>query len=163
MSPLEFERVYQETSKDVRGLLCRLAGENAADDLLQETYIKAWKNIARFNHSSHIKTWLYRIATNTTYDYFRKEKLKSLLLLTPTQNLQATNEGQIDLKQLLEKGLSHLPIKQRVVFTLYYYEEKTIDEISDILQCSPGTVKSRLHHARANYKKFLIKNGVQYE
>lgn len=149
-----FDRIYHDHKNQVRGVLFRMLIQNAQaeilDELEQEVFIKAWNALGGFSFKSTISTWLYRISVNTAIDHLRKQKIQHTPLdEKKTQNLREHNQ---DLKIDVAKLLASIDDKHRAVLILYYFEEKSIEEISNILETKVGTIKSRLTHARKKAK-----------
>jgi RNA polymerase sigma-70 factor (ECF subfamily) len=132
-----------------------------ADDVLQNTYIKVFKNIKNFRGESKLFSWMYRIATNEALTFI-KQKSRKLGLSLNEFNEKQVNQleadvyfegGAIALK--LQLAVANLPEKQRLVFNLKYYEELKYDEISEILETSVGGLKASYHHAVKKIKNEL--------
>lgn len=123
-----------------------------ANDILQNTFLKAWGSLEGFKGEAKISTWLYRIAVNESFDFLRKQKA--------IQNI-STDEGQGVAARLmadeyfdgdeaqaqLQEAIARLPDVQRVVFNLRYYDEMKYSEISKILHTSEGALKASYHIA----------------
>ena len=129
-----------------------------ADDLLQETFVKAWNALERFRGDSGLYTWLYRIATNEVITFLNKKKLDTTAALSTEPELMAarlkadrTFDGD-KLQRLLQEAIAALPPKQRVVFCERYYNETPYEEISKAVGTSTGALKASYHHA---YNKVL--------
>ena len=124
-----------------------------ANDVLQNTFVKVFKNIQRFERNAQLYTWLYRIATNETLTFLKKRKRKQTTSIDD-QELDMANRLSADsyfdeekAQAHLEKALKTLPEKQKLVFNLRYYEEMPYQEISNILDTSVGALKASYHHA----------------
>ncbi len=132
-------------------------------DLSQETFIKAFQSIGRFKAKSSFFTWLYRIAVNTTLTHLKKNRFKSFLSFetlheeaSPSDVLEAlssksSTEKPALLKELqykLNEALQTLSVKHRTVIVLFEIDDLSHQEIADIMNCSVGTVRSRLHYAK---------------
>lgn len=123
-----------------------------ANDVLQNTFIKAWSNLDTFQGKSTLATWLYRIAINEALDFMRKKK-QSTKVSTDDEPAIATrlmadtyfdgDEAQAE----LQAAVATLPDVQRTVFTLKYYEDMKYSEISQILHTSEGALKASYHLA----------------
>ena len=132
-----------------------------ADDVLQNTYIKVFKNIKNFRGESKLFSWMYRIATNEALTFIKQKSRKLGLSLNEFNEKQVNQleddvyfEGDaIALK--LQLAVANLPEKQRLVFNLKYYEELKYDEISEILETSVGGLKASYHHAVKKIKNEL--------
>lgn len=124
-----------------------------ADDVLQETFVKVWKNLEKFQGGSKLYTWLYRIATNECLRFLEKKKKRYFLSLNNvTQELSAkvdqspTLDGD-EIQRRLQKALLQLPDKQRLVFNLKYFEDLKYDAIAEITGTSVGGLKASYHLA----------------
>lgn len=135
-----------------------------ADDLVQETFIKVWKNLPKFREESNLYTWLYRIATNEALSFLKKKKRKYLFTSIDynsslAKNLEVDNLFSGDEIQLrLQKALLMLPDKQRLVFNMKYYDDLKYEEMSGILGTSVGALKASYHIAVKKIEKFIIDN-----
>jgi RNA polymerase sigma-70 factor (ECF subfamily) len=152
-----FRLEYNKNKDFVRYSIYHMVRSDVVDDLVQDTFVKAWKNYKKFKYDCSFKTWIYRIAMNTTYDYFRKHKHIT------QEGIENEYKDDDDFKDLVTKGLMRLTIKQREVFILYYKLGYTMIEIANLLNVSEGTVKSRIHYAKNEFVIFLKDNGVHYE
>lgn len=131
-----------------------------ADDVLQNTFLKAWKNIADFHGKSSIYTWLFRIAINESLDYIRKKKQQSEYKGEFCDNvldgLFADEYFDGDRSQtLLLEAIMLLPDVQRTVFTLRYYEEMKYSEISKMLHTTEGALKASYHIAVKKISEYV--------
>ncbi len=132
------------------------------DDILQNTFIKAWKGLENFKEESKLYTWLYRIATNESITFLRQKQRKNTTSLDSIEHsLSSTLESdpffkgdEIQLK--LQKAILTLPEKQRIVFNMRYYDEITYDEMSEILETSAGALKASYHHAAKKVEDYLL-------
>lgn len=124
-----------------------------ADDILQNTFIKVWNNIHNFRGDAKLSTWLYKIAVNESINFLNKERSRRDQTTSEdtsflVQNLEADKWFDGDSLQLeLQKAIARLPEKQRLVFTMRYYDEMKYEEISEILGTSVGALKASYHHA----------------
>jgi len=132
-----------------------------ANDILQNTLIKAWSNIAQFRGESRLSTWLFRITINETYTFLNRERQRNQSSMTDledmmVQNLQSDPYFSGDEAVLkLQKAILSLPEKQRLVFNMKYYDELKYEEMSDILGTSVGALKASYHHAVKKIEAFL--------
>lgn len=129
-----------------------------ADDLLQNTFVKAWSAMDSFRGDSGLFTWLWRIATNETLTFLEKKRKTSAFSL-PEEPDRVGNLLKSDrnfdgdkLQIVLQQAIASLPAKQRVVFTMRYYDETPYEQISRVLGTSVGALKASYHHA---YTKVL--------
>jgi RNA polymerase sigma-70 factor, ECF subfamily len=132
-----------------------------ADDVLQNTFIKAWKNLKDFKGDSKIYTWLYRIATNEAITHLNKSKRDKTDALDGYENHLSNlldNDEYFDgnaAQLLLQKAILTLPEKQRIVFNMKYFDEMKYTEMSEILETSEGGLKASYHHAVKKIEEFL--------
>ena len=132
-----------------------------ADDLLQEIFIKVWNSLDRFRGEADIFTWLWRIATNETLSHLRKARVRAALTFSRLDE-QAERicdpdpyfDGDAAMRAL-RKALAKLPDKQRLVFTMRYYEDLSYERISEITGTSVGALKASYHIAFEKVKQFL--------
>lgn len=123
-----------------------------ADDVLQNTFLKAWKSLPTFQGKAKLSTWLYRIAINESLDLLRHQKTSALSSadadLSVANRLLADDYFDGDKSQaVLQEAIATLPDVQRTVFTLRYYDEMKYSEISEILGTSEGSLKASYHIA----------------
>jgi RNA polymerase sigma-70 factor, ECF subfamily len=153
----------------VFNFLFRLVGDPAvAQDLSQETFIKAWKNLEKFDADRNFKTWLFAIARNTAYDYFKKKKtipfssfidekgnnqLENIINenILPDELLMKKNAAEI-----MEKQLQEIPKRYQVILMLHYKEDFTLQEIAEILKIPYNTVKSQHQRGLMRLKELLV-------
>lgn len=132
------------------------------DDVLQNTFIKAWKGLENFKEDSKLYTWLYRIATNESITCLRQKKQQNSTSLdsiegTLSKNLESDHFFKGDEIQLkLQKAILTLPEKQRIVFNMRYYDETPYDEMAEILETSAGALKASYHIAAKKVEEYLI-------
>ncbi len=135
-----------------------LDDEEDAWDALQETWLSALKSIGSLRDPATLPAWLYRIARNKAMDRLRRKCAERELLIdeddvpevgVPDETLDLQNA------QVVHDALGKLKLRHREVLTLHFLEDLSIAEMSDVLQVSPGTVKSRLHHAKRALKAVL--------
>ena len=134
-----------------------------ADDVLQNTFLKAWKNLPTFEGRSKLSTWLYRIAINEALDFLRRQKAMTLASadadLTIANQLMADDYFDGDRSQaLLQQAIAMLPDVQRTVFTLRYYDEMKYSEMSELLGTSEGSLKASYHVAVQKVTDYLKRN-----
>lgn len=135
-----------------------------ANDLLQNTFIKAWSNLEYFRGEARLSTWLYRIAINESLNFLNKQRAINQLSLdeaetTALAKLESDPYFDGDHTQLLfEKAIQTLPEKQRIVFNLKYFEEMKYEDMSEILGTSVGALKASYHHAVKKIEEFLSQN-----
>jgi RNA polymerase sigma-70 factor (ECF subfamily) len=131
------------------------------DDILQNVFIKIWKNLPKFEGRSQVYSWAYRIATNETLTFLDKKKRKYAISLDTedgviANTLQADEYFDGDFAQaLLLEAVQQLPEKQRLVFNMKYFEEMKYNEISEILETSVGGLKASYHHAVKKIEEYV--------
>ena len=136
-----------------------------ADDVLQETFIKVFKNIGNFKGESQLFTWIYRIATHQALDHLRKQSQKKgiqhqQLLDAKIDQLHADLYFDGDAAmQKFQKAIVQLPERQRLIFNMKYFDDLKFREIAQILDCSEGGLKASYHHAVKKIKYYL--NGKE--
>ncbi|PRY90738.1 RNA polymerase sigma factor [Mongoliibacter ruber] len=124
-----------------------------ADDITQITFIKAYKNLHKFNGKSSLFTWLYRIATNESLNFLQKKKRRFFASIEDHEEVMkkyVDSSPLVDgdaIEKKLQKALLALPEKQRLVFNLRFYEDLSYEEISQITETSVGGLKASYHHA----------------
>lgn len=137
---------------------------DAAEDLAQEAFIKAFTNLHTFEFKSSFQTWLYRIIKNTYLNMVNKRIIENTMQKTTIDNYvetlseNETPETEIEYKELLirfENAIQKLPERQREVFCLRYYEELKYEEISEILGLDVGGLKASYYHALKKLTKYL--------
>ncbi|MDO5615142.1 MAG: RNA polymerase sigma factor [Cruoricaptor ignavus] len=140
-----------------------VVSHDLAEDTLQETFIKAYQNFHQFKQDSQLYTWLYRIATNEALQQINKlKKMQSIGEDSEAylQNMVA-EESQTDAEEiqiLLQKAIQSLPEKQKLVFTMRYYDDLPYEEMSEILEMSVGTLKTNYHYAKQKIETYIKEN-----
>jgi RNA polymerase sigma-70 factor, ECF subfamily len=159
-----FDQLILKYRERVFGVVYNLtANREDASDLTQDAFIKAFQSINRFQGNCSFFTWLYRIAVNTTLSHLRKNRLRSFFSLEKIQEEnvnsqileQLTDKKGADrdtylqeLKEKLNEALQKLSIPHRTVITLFEIDGLSHAEIAEVMDCSEGTVRSRLHYAK---------------
>ena len=151
---LGFRELIETYQKPVYQVIRRMVLiHEDADDLTQNTFIKAYKALDRFEGNSSLFTWLYRIATNESLTFLEKKKKRYFFSLDDHQEKlesyvdpSAVISGD-EIQVKLQKSLLKLPDKQRLVFHLKYEEDLSYEEISKITGTSVGALKASYHHA----------------
>lgn len=157
-----FEIIVAKYSKQIYFHIRRMViNHQDADDILQDTLIKAFTKIETFRSESSIYTWIYRIATNTTLNFLDKKKRMFVFsALSYEDSLADSIEGDKyfdgdGLQIKLQKAVLKLPEKQRLVFNMKYYDDMKYEEISEILGTTTGGLKASYHHAVTKIEKFI--------
>ena len=160
--PSEFESLYREYQKMIRGVVYNICGANPLDDVVQDVWLKVWKGLPDFNRQSQVKTWLYRIAVNAALDHYRKgKKTNRETELKPDAPGPDRRESDLLYRDLVQKGLDKLSEKHRVVVVLADLEELPLHDVARITKTSEGTIKSRLHYARKELLNFFQREGLR--
>ena len=151
-----FERLVQTYQTPLRRLCCvMLKDVHLADDAVQETFIKAYRALNDFRKESSEKTWLTRIAVNTCRDMMRSRWFVHIDRSVNIADLpEESAESDTEDTELMDTVL-RLPLKQREVVLLYYYQDLTMQEISETLQITVSNVSRRLENARKALRKQL--------
>ena len=136
-----------------------------ANDVLQNTFIKAWDNIEYFRAEARLSTWLYRIAFNECLNFINKKRAHDQLSIDDADK-EALGKLESDpyfdgdeTQLLLQKAIHTLPEKQRIVFNLKYFDEMKYEDMSDIIGTSVGALKASYHHAVKKITDFLNRNN----
>lgn len=135
-----------------------------ADDVLQNTFIKVYRNIDKFKGDSKLYSWMYRIATNESITHINKNSKRMQLSSEEYQN-KAINNLQADIyfegdefQIQLQKAIATLPEKQQLVFNMKYFEDIKYKDMSEILDTSEGALKTSYHLAVKKIEAFLTKD-----
>jgi RNA polymerase sigma factor (sigma-70 family) len=160
-----FDRLINKYRERVYGIVYNMTSnrEDAAD-LTQDAFIKAFQSIHRFSGQSSFFTWLYRIAVNATLSHLRRMRLRSFFSLEQIDSdapvakeivAALTDKTGVDrdtyvreLQEKLNDAMQKLSIKHRTVVTLFEIDGLGHQEIAEVMECSVGTVRSRLHYAK---------------
>lgn len=170
-----FAQLMEAHQGKVYGLILRLTSSpEDALELSQETFFNAWRGLPGFHGESQFSTWLFRLASNVTIDFLRREKRRRSIMgsslsegdldggqwdvpderFTPQSEVERT-----ELQEAVHRGLSQLSDEHRTVLLLRELSGLSYREIGDILQLEEGTVKSRIARARLALKKVLLADG----
>ena len=134
------------------------------DDVLQNTFIKAFKGLEGFREEAKLFTWLYRIATNESLTFLKKKKHKYLIPIHDVEaelshKLESDNYFSGDEIQLkLQKAILTLPEKQRIIFNMKYFDEMKYEDMSEILGTTIGGLKASYHHAVKKIKNCITED-----
>ena len=132
-----------------------------ANDVLQNVFVKVWKNLEGFREDAQLYTWLYKIATNECLTFLEKQKKNNSISLSDVETGLSNTlkaDAQFDPNKLewkLQKAILALPEKQRIVFNLRYYDEMPYEEMSRVLDTSEGALKASYHHAVKKIEEFI--------
>ena len=147
-----------------------LVNDEQAHDILQEAFIKIWRNLNDFDQSLKLSSWIYRIVHNETVSYWRKQKsfgkdrevkLDSNLFEKIPRNLE-TNENKERKDMLTHDVLELLPLKYKTVLVLKFMEDMSYHEISDVLKIPEGTVASWINRAKNMFMKAASDKHISF-
>jgi RNA polymerase sigma-70 factor, ECF subfamily len=167
-----FNELVERYQSRLLNFVYRTTGDRErAEDLVQETFIRVYRHIHRFDQSKKFSTWIYTIASNLAKNELRNRSRNPLVLFQTIKKNWTADDRPLEwedstyrpddlfrkrhLKQLVETVVDELPTHHREVFVLREIEGKTYEEIADITGCNLGTVKSRLNRARNNFAQLI--------
>lgn len=166
-----FEELIDSYLKKIFNLAYRIIGDyDDAADLAQDALIRIFRSISGFKEQSSFSTWVYRITTNVCLDEIRKRKNKKVLSLDEEIHMEdgdlkrqiMSDDPQPDevaeteeLRSIINNAISSLPEDQRIVISLRDIQGLSYEEISEVLDCPVGTVKSRINRSRQALKNVL--------
>ena len=166
-----FELLVERYAGRILNLAHRMVGDAMqAEDLMQDTFLSAWRNLPQFRAEARFSTWLYRIATNKCTDWLRSHRKRdeirdggedgpdlNNLVVDPTNPEQELSRKQV--AQSLEQALQDLPVLYREPFVLKHVEGLSYEEISEILNAGPDALKMRVYKARVRLRAQLARRG----
>lgn len=175
-----FDRLVRRYERNVYNTAYRLSGSyDDASDIAQEAFVRAWNNLKNFRGDSAFSTWIYRIVTNTFLDDRKRKKARPHRSLeeivspngegpmelqiedpAPLPQMQLENDEQ---REILQRAILTLPEAQRIMITLYHNDNKSYEEIAEIMELPMGTVKSRLNRARLALREKLTPFAELFE
>ena len=132
-----------------------------ANDVLQNVLIRVWKGLESFREDSKLYTWLYRVATNECLTYLEQQKKRTSVSLSDVESGLSNKiiaDKHFDPNRLewkLQLAIHQLPEKQRIVFSLRYYDEMPYEEMSRVLETSEGALKASYHHAVKKIEDYI--------
>lgn len=158
-----FDQLVKKYQSPIRRFFLNLTcgDSELSDDLAQDTFIKAYTNIASFKNLSNFSTWLYRIAYNIFYDYIRSRKETADLDIREVDSAHHSLQENIGEKMDVYESLKTLKEVERTCITLFYMEDLSIDKIAGIIGSPAGTVKSHLSRAKEKLASYLKQNGYE--
>lgn len=158
-----FTRIIKKYQEKLYWHIRRMVVEHEdANDVLQNMFIKVWKNLENFREDSQLYTWLYRIATNESLSFLEQQKKRASTSLsdeesTLSNKLQADKDFDANkLEWKLQLAIQQLPEKQKAVFNLRYFEEMPYEEMSRVLETSEGALKASYHHAVKKIEEYIL-------
>ena len=159
-----FGKVIEQYSQGLYWQIRRMVfNHDDANDILQNTFLKAWSNIDNFRGNAKLSTWLYKIAINESITFINKERARNeasidddSFLLNNIESYQYFDGDEAQVK--LQRAINSLPEKQRLVFNMRYYDEMKYEDMSEILGTSVGALKASYHHALKKIEAFFEEN-----
>ena len=159
-----FGKVIEQYSQGLYWQIRRMVfNHDDANDILQNTFLKAWSNIDNFRGNAKLSTWLYKIAINESITFINKERARNeasidddSFLLNNIESDQYFDGDEAQVK--LQRAINSLPEKQRLVFNMRYYDEMKYEDMSEILGTSVGALKASHHHALKKIESFFEEN-----
>ena len=159
---LAFKKLTQKYGPKLYNQILRIVkNDTISKDVLQNVFIKIWKNLSRFKKESNLYTWMYRIAHNESLSMLTHENKRTAVSLDHTLIDVIPGHEQIntldpdEIYQLLREAMGTLPEKQALVFELKYFEDLKYSEIAKITDTSEGALKASFHIAKEKITKFL--------
>jgi len=135
---------------------------NEAEDVVQETFVRIWRNLARFDTTRSFTTWAYAIATNRCRDRLRERQRRPSTQMEPEQMNELEGPADVsatvnaaELQEIIRRLTERLPLKQRLVFTLRDLQDLSVREVAAIVRISEASVKTNLHLARRKLRREL--------
>ena len=133
-----------------------------AHDVVQNVFIKVWKGLDNFREDAKLYTWLYRIASNESLTFIEQQKKRQIVSFEDAQSgladrLKADKDFDPNkLEWKLQMAIQQLPEKQKLVFSLRYYDEMPYEDMSRILETSEGALKASYHHAVKKIEEYIL-------
>lgn len=163
-SKQSFETLVQRHEKFLMKTIVRMTRDlDAAEDVVQETFIKAYKRLALFEGRSSFRSWLYQIALNTARNRFRKHARESV----GVENLEIAVDDEmenhmitLDVRGILQSEIARLPERQRMALSLRVFDDLSFKEIAEIMHCPYDTAKANYRHALLKLKERLEGNTM---
>lgn len=157
-----FNEVMRLYSEPIYHQIRRLVqNHDDANDLLQNTFLKAWQNLEYFRGDARLSTWLYKIAINESLTFLARERKRYAMSMDDQESALANMieaDSYFDgdaAAELLRKAVLTLPEKQRIVFNMKYFDEMKYEEISEILGTTVGALKASYHLAVKKIEKYI--------
>ncbi len=147
-----FEQIVRRHQPAVYRVALRMLGSRAdAEDVTQDTFVRAWRSLDRFRAQSALNTWLYRIVTRRCLDALAARRTTEQLDAASTESAEGEPAGIVEQREQLEavkRAIAGLPADQRAALVLREFEGLSYDELADVLGTSVASIKGRLHRAR---------------
>lgn len=165
-----FEELYHRYQPYVYNVVHGIV-QNPEDarDVTQEVFLQVYDALSRFRGGSAFSTWLYRIAVNAAITHVRREKRHPCVPLDALREFRAGSEAdpeyqtaRAETQEAVQQMLAQLPEQHRAVLVLRYFQELSLEEMAQVLNCSVAAVKVRLHRARHSFRR-LFGAGLPHE
>ena len=170
--PLAFGQIVTRYQVRLLNFIYRMIGDRArAEDLVQETFLRVYRHLGRFDRSRKFSTWIYTIASNLAKNELRNLSRSPLISFDQVRAREGEEQRPVDfedsetrpddlferrhLKALVDEAVARLSAHHREVFVLRELEGKSYEEIAEIMHCNLGTVKSRLNRARQSFAEII--------
>ena len=157
-----FEEVVKSYGEPLYWQIRRMVlDHDDANDLLQNTFIKAWTNLDQFRGDARLSTWLYRIALNECLNFINKQKAQNKFSIDDEESSVVSQlEGDPyfdgdETQRMFQEAIHTLPEKQRMIFQMKYFQEMKYEDISDIMGTTVGALKASYHHAVKKIEDFF--------
>lgn len=157
-----FEVLMQRHEKFLLKVIVRMTRDlDAAEDIVQDAFIKAYRRLGMFEGRSSFRSWLYQIAVNTARNRFRKYSRETLT--AETQDVAVDSEAEssmiaLDVRAILQNEIERLPERQKMALSLRIFEDLSFKEIADLMSCPYDTAKANYRHALMKLKERLQGN-----
>ncbi|GIV14943.1 MAG: RNA polymerase sigma-H factor [Armatimonadota bacterium] len=164
-----FEELYHRYQPYVYNVVNGIV-QNADDarDVTQDVFLHVYESLSRFRGGSAFSTWLYRVAVNAAITHVRKERRHPQISLDALREFRADIDAEpeqqatrAETQQAVQQMLAQLPEQQRAVLVLRYFQELSLEEIAEVMNCSVAAVKVRLHRARNSFRRLFEKRHSQ--
>jgi RNA polymerase sigma-70 factor (ECF subfamily) len=168
---LAFSILVEKYQHMVFTISCKiLENKEEAEDAAQETFIKAYKSLSKFNNKSSFSTWLYKIAYNQAIDKLKIKKKRGNLIeiddvKEAIENIDIELDSHIDNKEIqliIKQGIERLPSTDQLILTLYYYDGLRLKEIAEVMGLEENNIKIKLFRIRNKLSDFLKKHLMAY-
>lgn len=159
-----FEELVRRHERFLLKVVIRMTRDlDAAEDVVQDSFIKAYRRLHLFEGRASFRSWLYQIALNTTRNRFRKSSRETI----GTDHMEMSVDGEVeqhmnalDIKGLLQKEIARLPDRQRTALSLRVFEDLSFKEIAELMHCPYDTAKANYRHALLKLKERLEANTM---
>ncbi len=165
-----FSCLYHRYEKQLQCYIHRISSisEEETSDILQESFIKIWKNLNDYDSDIALSSWIYRIAHNQTISHWRKlQSFGKANKVSYEEHFASTNtpettDQSYENETKIQEIIHQLPLNYQSVLILKYFENKNYEEISDILKIPEGTVATRLNRAKKSFTKLAKINNISF-